>query len=61
MYFRHLFWNYVYPKIGETGLRLAYKFEFQNAEKVPFCDYGLDIDRFGEFEGGVLCQDYQRT
>lgn len=40
---------------------MAIQLELDIASHVPFQDYGIDIDSFGEFEGGVLCQDYQRT
>lgn len=40
---KHLYWNEVYPKMGESHQRLAIEREHLYAADFPFVDYGLDI------------------
>jgi hypothetical protein len=40
---KHLYWTEVYPRMGETHMRLAMEREFQYAKRFPFIDYGIDL------------------
>jgi len=37
---KHLYWNEVYPRLGETHMRLALETEAAYAAKWPFIEYG---------------------
>ena len=50
---RHLYWNEIYPKLGETHMRLAWERELLYATDYPFIDYGLDLALMAEMEKGV--------
>ena len=50
---REYFWNVVYPKMGETGLRLALELEFMAGEEDGFCDYGLDLAELERNQRGI--------
>lgn len=50
---RHLYWNEVYPKMGETHMRLAMEREQLYAADFPFIDYGCDLRLMSEIEKGV--------
>lgn len=58
---REHFWKEVYPKIGETGLRLGLELEFTYAYDFPFVDYGKDLSWMTERERGVECFTMRRT
>lgn len=48
-----MYWNEVYPKMGETHMRLAIEREFIYASEYPFIDYGLDLKIMSEMEKGI--------
>lgn len=50
---RHLYWNEVYPKLGETHMRMALERELLYAQDFPFVDYGKDLKLMSEIEKGV--------
>ena len=53
IYQKHLYWEEVYPRLGETHQRLAMEHELMYAKKFPFVDYGIDLDLMAEMEKGV--------
>ncbi len=50
---KHLYWNEVYPKLGETHMRLALERELFYAQEFPFVDYGKDLHLMAEIEKGI--------
>jgi hypothetical protein len=54
VYQKHLYWNEVYPRLGETHMRFAILREAEYAAQYPFIDYGADIDIMAEMEKGVF-------
>jgi len=53
IYQKHLYWEEVYPRLGETHMRLALEREVFYAEEYPFVDYGSDLHVMAELEKGV--------
>ena len=43
IYQKHLYWNEVYPRLGESHMRLAIEREAMYGAKFPFIDYGVDL------------------
>ena len=58
---KHLYWNEIYPKLGETHMRLALEREYMYAKEFPFVEYGLDLGIMGELEKGVKIESLSRT
>jgi hypothetical protein len=52
VYQKHLYWNEVYPKLGEAHMRLSMEREILYAVDFPFVDYGVDITLMAEMEKG---------
>ena len=50
---KHLYWEEVYPKLGETHMRLAFEREAIYASEYPFVEYGVDLQVMAELEKGV--------
>ena len=50
---KHLFWEEVYPRMGESHMRLAIEKEAYYASNFPFVDYGCDLELMSELEKGV--------
>ena len=50
---KHLYYNEVYPKMGETHRRLAMEREALYADDFPFVDYGIDLAIMSEMEKGI--------
>jgi len=50
---REHYWKEIYPKIGETGLRLGMMLEAAYLEDFTYCDYGLDLDSLAGKEQGI--------
>jgi hypothetical protein len=50
---RHLYWTQVYPKLGETHMRLAMERELLYATDFPFVDYGIDLRLMADMEKGI--------
>ena len=47
-----MYWNEVYPKLGEAHMRLSMEREILYAVDFPFVDYGVDIALMAEMEKG---------
>ena len=58
---RHLYWNEVYPKLGETHMRLALERELLYACDFPFVDYGVDLRLMSQLEKGVRMYKIKRS
>jgi hypothetical protein len=56
-----LYWEEVYPKLGETHLRICLETEALYASEIPFIDYGSDLHIMAEMEKGVKLQKLYRT
>lgn len=61
VYQRDLYWNEVYPKLGETHFRMAIEREATYAQDFPFVDYGLDIYMMAQLEKGVELHQIKRS
>lgn len=48
-----MYWNEVYPKLGESHMRMALERELLYAQDFPFIDYGKDLRLMSEIENGV--------
>lgn len=53
IYQKHLYWEEVYPRLGETHMRVAIEREAMYAADYPFIDYGTDLTLMAEMEKGV--------
>jgi hypothetical protein len=53
---KHMYWEEVYPKLGEMHLRAALETEAMYAAEFPFQDYGSDLTVMAEMEKGVKLQ-----
>ena len=53
VYQKHMYWEEVYPRLGETHMRLAMQMELLYARQFPFVDYGIDLDIMAEMDKGV--------
>jgi hypothetical protein len=40
-----MYWNEIYPKLGESHMRQALELEVSYAAQFPFVDYGIDLER----------------
>lgn len=58
---RHLYWEEVYPKLGETHMRMALERELLYAQDFPFIDYGCDLRIMSEMEKGVQMAKIRRS
>jgi hypothetical protein len=56
-----LYWEEVYPKLGETHVRICLETEALYASEIPFIDYGSDLHIMAEMEKGVKLQKLYRT
>jgi hypothetical protein len=56
---KHLYWEEVYPRLGEMHLRAALEMEIMYAAEFPFCDYGTDLNIMAEMEKGIQLQRLQ--
>lgn len=61
VYQKHLYWEEVYPKLGESHMRLALEREASYAADFPFVEYGLDLHLMAELEKGVKVETISRT
>ena len=46
-------WNEVYPRLGESHMRLAIEREAMYGAKFPFIEYGVDLNVMAEFDKGI--------
>lgn len=51
----------MYPKLGETHMRLALEREFIYARDFPFVEYGIDLNIMAEIEKGVKIERLTNT
>jgi hypothetical protein len=58
---RHHFWEEIYPRVGETGMRLANEAEYFYAQEHPFVDYGKDLELMSEMEKGIRITRFKRS
>ena len=58
---KHLYWEEIYPKLGETHLRMAIEREMTYAMSFPFVDYGLDLHLMAELEKGIRVDKIERS
>lgn len=58
---KHLYWNEVYPKMGESHMRQAFEREAIYASEYPFVEYGVDLHIMAEYEKGVKVKTLSRT
>lgn len=50
---KHMYWEEVYPKMGELHMRTALEQEAMYASEFPFVDYGCDLKTMADMEKGV--------
>lgn len=58
---KHLYWEEVYPKLGESHMRLALEREAQYAADFPFVEYGIDLHVMAELEKGMKVERLTTT
>lgn len=58
---KHLYWEEVYPRLGESHLRASLETEVMYAMRFPFVDYGVDLNVMTELEKGVKLQRLATT
>ena len=58
---RDLFWKDIYPKVGETGLKMLLEREVMYAHEFKFVDYGKDLFVMGKVEEGVELKRLDRS
>lgn len=58
---KHMYWNEVYPRLGETHMRLAFEKEALYAAEFPFIEYGQDLQIMAELEKGIQVNMLTRT
>lgn len=58
---KHLYWEEVYPKLGESHMRMAIEREANYASDFPFIEYGQDLHVMGEYEKGVKMERLTET
>ena len=56
-----MYWNGVYPRLGETHMRLALEREAIYASKFPFVEYGLGLNVMADLVNGVKMEYISRT
>lgn len=61
VYQKHLYWEEVYPRLGETHMRVALETEGIYATKYPFVDYGADLQVMAQLEKGMRIEKFYRT
>ena len=53
VYQKHIYWNEMYPRLGETHMRLAFERELFYAMRYSFVDYGIDLEVMAHMERGI--------
>lgn len=56
-----MYWEEVYPKLGESHMRMALEREAMYASDFPFIEYGQDLHMMGEWEKGVKMERLTET
>lgn len=57
---RDYFWKEVYPKIGETGLKIRLAQSIEYAKKFGYIDYGKDLELMAWREQGIRTKKIER-
>jgi len=57
---RHIFWNEIYPRLGETALRMGTFIELLYGEQFGFRDYGLDLAQMSKHEKSLKLTEVSR-
>ena len=47
---KHLYWEEIYPRLGETHMRAAFERELMYGAEFPFMDYGIDLKEMAKRE-----------
>ena len=58
---KHLYWEEIYPRLGETHMRAAFERELMYGAEFPFMDYGIDLKEMAKREKGVKIQRFTNT
>ena len=53
VYQKYLYWEEVYPRLGETHMRMAFDMEMIYARDYPFVNYGIDLNLMAIAEKGM--------
>ena len=53
VYQKYMYWEEVYPRLGETHMRMSMDMEMQYASIHPFIDYGIDLQLMADMEKGL--------
>jgi len=61
IYQKHLYWEEIYPKLGESHMRLAIEREAHYAADFPFVEYGVDLHVMAELEKGLKVERLSQT
>lgn len=61
MFLKHLYWEEVYPKLGEVHMRIAMEKEMLYAAEFPFIEYGCDLQIMTELEKGIQMRSFAET
>ena len=48
-----MYWQEVYPRLGETHMRMAMEAEYIYAAEFPFVNYGIDLETMADEEKGI--------
>jgi hypothetical protein len=56
-----MYWEEIYPRLGESHLRLGLEREAMYAAEFPFVDYGCDLQIMAELEKGMQMKKVMRT
>lgn len=61
VYQKHLYWEEVYPRLGELHMKMAIETEALYAAEFPFVDYGADLQIMSGLEAGIKIEKFHRT
>ena len=61
VYQKHLYWHEVYPRLGETHMRMAFEREALYAATYPFVEYGVDLVAMAEMDKGIKVEHITRS
>ena len=56
VFLKFTYWNEIYPKMGETHLRMGLQREEEYAKDFPFVDYGIDLQRMSMEQHGYKAE-----
>lgn len=58
---KHMYWEEVYPRLGETHMRLSIEREAIYASEFPFIEYGQDLHVMAAMEKGIRVERFTNT